>query len=73
MPVSRRDSLNKKLLQLEKQLIYSHKEEAARKEEIAIAKIKYFYKYAKSKSKTKTEIGPFHVEGNYVEESKMKA
>ena len=58
-------------------MICSHKEEAARKEEIAIAKIKsntkYFYKYAKSKSKTKTEIGPFHMEGNYVEDPKTKA
>ena len=58
-------SLERKLVELDRQLVDSYDAELLRKEKKAIGKIKenskFFYNYARSKSKMKSPIGPlFH-------------
>ena len=58
-------------------MVESHKNEIKRTEEYAVSKIrgnpKYFYNYAKSKQKSKTTIGPFFINGEYIDNPPDKA
>ena len=62
---SRRNALNKRLIEIEKQLQTSHKAQSEAEEKKAVEKIssnsKYFYSYAKRFSNIKVGIGPLLV------------
>ena len=65
---SRHNALNKRLIEIEKQLQASHKAQSEAEEKKAIEKIssnsKYFYSYAKRFSNIKVGIGPLLEAGN---------
>ena len=70
-------TLRNNLQAVERKIVESHITERSRAEQIAVNKIKtnskYFFKYANSKSKAKTEIGPFLIDGLYINEPNIKA